>query len=170
MDRSSTNALASALFFILAPGIVAGLIPYLIAGWAPPDATPYVIGLLVGIGGLIIGGGLLLLMDSFMRFVNEGNGTPMPWMPTDKMIARGFYRYLRNPMYVGVVAVILGQAIIFLNAWLVLYAALVWVVFHLYVTMVEEPTLRRNFGSAYADYRAAVPRWLPRIPTADTPQ
>ncbi len=164
MDRTGSNALASALFFIAVPGIIAGLVPYLITGWAPPDTTPYVIGLLVGVGGLIIGGGLLLLMDSFMRFVNEGKGTPMPWMPTEKLVARGFYRYVRNPMYVGVVAIILGQAVMFLSGWLVAYAALVWLAFHVYVTAVEEPTLRRNFGSFYADYLAAVPRWLPRLP------
>ena len=163
MDRSN-NALASTVFFIIAPGIIAGLIPYLIAGWSPPDTSPYFIGLLVGIGGLTIGGGLLLLIDSFMRFVNEGKGTPMPWMPTDKVVDRGFYGYVRNPMYVGVVAVIIGQAILFLNIWLVAYAVLVWLVFHVYVTTVEEPTLRRNFGAVYADYLASVPRWVPRIP------
>lgn len=163
MNRQNA-ALASTIFFVVAPGIVAGLIPWLIAGWSAPDTSPYFTGLLVGVGGLIIGGGLLLLIDSFSRFVREGHGTPMPWMPTDKVIARGGYRFVRNPMYVGIIAIILGQAILFASGWLVAYAAAVWVVFHFLVTLVEEPGLRRSFGSVYADYVSAVPRWFPRVP------
>jgi len=164
-----SNAVASILFFIAAPGIIAGLIPWLITGWDVPSLTPFLAGLVIGLGGFLILGGLLVLIDSFVRFVTRGNGTPMPWMPTDRMVAGGAYRFLRNPMYAGVVAVILGQAILFANVWLLPYAALVWLAFHYYVTQVEEPDLRRSFGSLYADYLAAVPRWLPRIPPPANP-
>ena len=163
MNRQNT-ALANTIFFVIAPGLVAWLIPWLITDWSAPDTSPYFIGLLVGLGGLLIGGGLLLLIDSFMRFVSEGNGTPMPWMPTDKVIARGAYRFLRNPMYVGIIVIVLGQAILFANGWLVAYAAFVWLLFHLLVTLIEEPGLGRSFGAAYAAYIAAVPRWFPRVP------
>lgn len=163
MSRQNA-ALASTIFFIVAPGVVAGVIPWLISGWSAPDSSPYFIGLLIGLGGLVVGGGLVILIDSFLRFVNEGSGTPMPWMPTDKIIARGAYRFVRNPMYVGIIAIILGQAILFANAWLVVYAAGVWLIFHLLVTLIEEPGLARTFGSVYTDYLGAVPRWFPRIP------
>lgn len=159
-----SNAIASVLFFIAAPGIIAGLIPWLITGWDVPSLTPYFAGLVIGLGGVFVLAGLALLVDSFVRFVTRGNGTPMPWMPTDRMVAGGAYRFVRNPMYVGVIAVILGQAILFLDPWLLPYAALVWLAFHLFVTRVEEPDLRRSFGAIYADYLTAVPRWLPRIP------
>ena len=163
MNRQNA-ALASTIFSIIAPGVVAGLIPWLIAGWAAPDTGPYLIGLLVGLGGLVIGGGLFLLIDSFVRLVKEGNGTPTPWRPTKRVIDRGAYRFVRNPMYVGIIAIIVGQAILFASGWLVAFAAAVWLVLHIYVTMIEEPGLHRSFGSVYADYIATVPRWFPRVP------
>jgi protein-S-isoprenylcysteine O-methyltransferase Ste14 len=159
----SRNAYATALFFLAAPGIVAGLVPWAITGWNVPSVTPYFAGLLIGLGGFFIVGGLVVLIDCFIRFVTRGNGTPMPWMPTERMVAGGAYRYLRNPMYAAVVVIILGQAILFANLWLVLYAAGVWLVSHYFVVQVEEPDLRRSFGSLYADYVAAVPRWFPRF-------
>jgi protein-S-isoprenylcysteine O-methyltransferase Ste14 len=159
----SRNAYATAAFFIAAPGVVAGFVPWLITGWEVPSVTPYFAGLIIGLGGFFIVGGVAVLIDCFVRFVTYGNGTPMPWMPTDRMVASGAYRYVRNPMYVAVVAIIFGQAILFANIWLVPYGAGVWLVFHYFVVQLEEPDLRRSFGSLYADYVALVPRWLPRI-------
>lgn len=158
------NGLASIIFFILGPGVVAGLVPWLITSWNPPVTTPYFVGLLFGLGGLVIAAGLLVLIDSFLRFVNDGRGTPMPRMPTEAFVATGPYLYVRNPMYIGVVLTILGQAILFLSGWTALYALAVATAFHLFVTLYEEPTLRRRFGDSYERYTETVRRWMPRIP------
>ncbi len=162
--RQSNAATATIVFFILAPGIVAGLVPWLITDWALPTVSPYFAGFQIGLGAVIIAGSLFLLIDSFTRLVTEGNGTPMPWMPTTRMVVRGAYRYFRNPMYVGVIGVILAQAILFGSVTLLLYGTGVWLVFHLFVVLAEEPGLRRSYGDAYGAYSAGVPRWLPRIP------
>ena len=163
MPRSNA-AVASALFFVVVPGIVAGVVPWLVTDWAAPIVAPYLSGLMIGIGGSIIAAGLILLVDSFIRFVTEGNGTPMPWMPTEGVVAGGGYRYVRNPMYLAVAAIILGQASLFGSLPLLAYCAAVWLVFHLFIILVEEPGLHRSFGSAYQAYIASVPRWLPRMP------
>ncbi len=161
---SNRAAVASVLFLLVPPGIVAGLVPWLITRWDAPDLLPYFVGLMVGVGGFVVFIGIVLLLDCFIRFVREGSGTPMPWMPTEGMIASGPYRYVRNPMYVAVVAIILGQAILFWSLPLAGYAAAVWIVFHLFVLLVEEPSLRRAFGPPYERYAAVVPRWIPRVP------
>jgi protein-S-isoprenylcysteine O-methyltransferase Ste14 len=152
----------SVLFFIIAPGTVAGIVPWLISRWQvePP---------FMGLGPLRLAGialialGALPLVDSFRRFAVEGRGTPAPILPTQTLVLTGFYRHVRNPMYVGVVALIAGQGLILANAWLLAYAAAVWLGFHLFVTYYEEPTLRRQFGAAFDGYRKNVPRWFPRF-------
>lgn len=107
-----------------------------------------------------MGLGVPLLLDSFARFAVQGVGTPAPVFPT---------RHLRNPMYLAVVSVILGQGLILGNVRLVEYAALVWFGFHLFVLVYEEPTLRESFGVEYEAFCANVPRWLPRSkPWAET--
>jgi protein-S-isoprenylcysteine O-methyltransferase Ste14 len=115
------------------------------------------------VGGGLILAGLPVLLDSFARFAVEGLGTPAPVFPTSHLVVTGWYRYVRNPMYVAVLAVIVGQALIFGNVALLEYGALAWLVAHIFVLTYEEPTLRRTFGEEYELYCANVPRWIPRL-------
>jgi protein-S-isoprenylcysteine O-methyltransferase Ste14 len=161
MTRSSA-ALATAMFLCLAPGTVAGIIPWWISGWKVQ--TPF-FGLapIRIVGVLLIAAGLPVLIDSSGRFALEGLGTPAPVLPTQHLVIKGFYRYVRNPMYVAVVWVILGQAILFGNVTLLAYAALVALAFHLFVLGYEEPTLRKSYGAEYDAFCSRVPRGMPRL-------
>ena len=101
-------------------------------------------------------------MDSFARFALEGLGTPAPIAPPQKLVVTGLYRYVRNPIYIAVVAVIFGQALLFGDARLLWYGALLWLFFHGAV-LVEELTLKETFGTEYESFRTNVPRWIPRL-------
>lgn len=150
--------LGSALFFVVAPCVLAGLM----TRW---EFQPAFFGLEVtrAVGVLLILIGLPGLVDSFARFALQGLGTPAPIAPTKTLVVTGLYRYVRNPIYVAVVAIILGQALLF-GAWgLVLLGAVFWLACHLFVVVYEEPTLQRSFGAEYEAYRANVPRWIPRL-------
>ena len=92
----------------------------------------------------------------------EGLGTPAPFLPTQHLVVKGFYRYVRNPMYVAVVSIIVGQGLLLGNGYLLLYAALVWAAFHGFVLLYEEPKLRKTYGAEYEAYCTRVRRWLPR--------
>ena len=154
--------LGSAVFFVIAPFSLAGLIPLWITGWhlhAPFLGFP----LIRAVGVVVVLIGLVPLIESFGRFALEGVGTPAPIVPTKHLIVTGFYRHVRNPMYIGVVTIILGQALIFGTVGLLYYAAIVWVGFHLFVLGYEEPTLLRTHGTEYDTFRANVPRWIPRV-------
>jgi len=153
-------AAGTALFLVVAPGVVAGLVPWLLTGWRSSDPPTW----LQAVGWALIAAGSAVLLDAFARFVVEGIGTPAPAAPTEKLVVGGLYRYVRNPMYLAVAAVILGQAAL-LGRWVLvgyaaLFGALVWSFVHWY----EEPTLRRRFGAAYDDYVRTVPGWWPRRP------
>jgi protein-S-isoprenylcysteine O-methyltransferase Ste14 len=107
-------------------------------------------------------GGVIVLW-SFWNFLAQGHGTPAPLDPPKELVAVGFYRYVRNPMYVGILAMIIGHFLWF-GVWnLLLYAVLVFLAFHTFVACYEEPTLKRTFGTAYEDYLRKVPRWIPRF-------
>jgi protein-S-isoprenylcysteine O-methyltransferase Ste14 len=157
-----TAVLGSALFFIVAPAMLAGVIPWSITHWEfrPPflaaEATR-----LAGLAFIIAG--VPGLLDSFARFALQGLGTPAPIAPPRNLVVSGLYRYVRNPIYVAVVAVILGQAVLFADWHLLGYGALLWLFFHIVVIAFEEPTLRQSFGAEYESYCANVPRWLPRL-------
>ena len=115
-----------------------------------------------------VGAGLILagvagLVDSYARFALQGLGTPAPIAPPQHLVVTGLYRYVRNPMYVAVVAVILGQAILFGDWRLMTYGGLMWLAFHAFVLTYEEPVLAQKFGAQYEDFRANVPRWIPRL-------
>ncbi len=141
------------------PGIVAGLIPWLLIGWRM-DAAPLAIRIA---GGALVTGGAAFLIHAFARFVIEGVGTPAPVAPTERLVVGGVYRYVRNPMYLAVGATICGQALL-LGQWgLLAYAALFFAIVATFVITYEEPTLERQFGAAYDVYRRAVPGWLPRL-------
>ena len=154
--------LGSALFFVIAPCVLAGLIPWSMTHW---EFRPAFFGLegVRSVGVLLILLGLPGLVDSFARFALQGLGTPAPVAPPKNLVVTGLYRHLRNPIYLAVVAIILGQAVLFSVLRLVLYGALLWLGFHLFVVAYEEPTLQDTFGSEYEAYRANVRRWVPRV-------
>jgi len=149
--------LESALFLVLAPGTVVGLVPWWISRWRvePP---------LAGFAPVRLLGALLVaaLLDSTARFALQGLGTPAPVLPTRHLVVTGLYRHVRNPMYVAVVSAIVGQGLILGNLRVLGYGALAWLVCHLFVLVYEEPVLRATFGADYEAFRATVPRWLPR--------
>jgi protein-S-isoprenylcysteine O-methyltransferase Ste14 len=117
----------------------------------------------VRVAGLImLIAGAIVLIQAFARFVTEGHGTPAPVAPTERLVIGGLYRYVRNPMYLAVVAVITGQALALGQPVLLGYAALVWVTVASFVRWYEEPALARQFGAQYQAYRRSVPAWLPR--------
>lgn len=149
----------SAAFFVIAPGTVAGLLPWLITHWqvgegASNGATIF--------GWLLILVSLALLVECFVRFANHG-GTPAPVAAPPKLVVNGLYARTRNPMYVAVVGLIFGQACVFANAALIAYGLAMFFVFFLWVYYYEEPTLRRVFGDEYEAYCKHVPRWRPRF-------
>ena len=151
--------LGSAAFFIAAPGLVAGIIPWMITRWRLEPA-PY---LAIALGALLVLAGLLVLIDCFWRFAREGQGTPAPAAPPQKLIVTGFYRHVRNPMYLAVMALIMGQLLIFQHAALVAYGVALWCAFQLFIVYYEEPKLRSAYAESYQAYAAHVPRWLPRL-------
>jgi protein-S-isoprenylcysteine O-methyltransferase Ste14 len=155
-------ALGSALFFVLAPGTVAGLVPWLISRWRFETLVAGWPSLRV-VGGLLVIAGVAVLIDSFARFAVQGLGTPAPVFPTRHLVITGLYRYVRNPIYVAVVATIAGQGLLLGNVRVLEYAAVVWLLFHLFVVAYEEPTLRATFGSEYELFCSAVRRWIPRL-------
>ena len=163
--RLATAAAGSSLFFALAPGVVAGVVPWWLTGW---DAEPVWTGLRV-LGVLILAAGAAVLVHAFARFVAEGVGTPAPVAPTQHLVVGGLYRWVRNPMYLAVVACVAGQALLFGRPVLAVYAAALLALFVAFVRGYEEPTLRRQFGSDYDAYRRAVGGWWPRARPAPRP-
>ena len=162
--RRGRAAIGSAVFFVVAPGIVVGLLPWWLSGWA----LRFEWSLPVRVVGLVlVVAGVAALVEAFARFVVEGLGTPAPVAPTEQLVVGGWYRYVRNPMYVAVVAAIVGQGLWFGQPVLLGYAAVVWVVVAAFVRGYEEPNLTRRFGDEYRAYRAAVPGWIPRLRPGD---
>jgi protein-S-isoprenylcysteine O-methyltransferase Ste14 len=156
-----TAALGSIVFFIAAPGVVAGFVPWLLTGWKRGDPWPGS-ALFTFLGVLWILIGTALLVNAFFRFVRDGRGTPAPIAPTKELVIAGPYRWVRNPMYVAVVAVIIGQALLLQRGSLLIYAAVVAAAFVAFVKLYEEPVLAERYGEAYHQYQAAVPGWIPR--------
>ena len=140
--------------FVALPGVVAFLLPALIAGLAPREAEFYLAGLLP------LGLGIFLLLWCVRDFYVAGKGTLSPWTPPRRLVVVGLYRYSRNPMYVAVTFILLGWVASFWSVYLLVYTAGVVVFFHLRVVFGEEPWLARLHGEAYEKYRASVPRWL----------
>jgi protein-S-isoprenylcysteine O-methyltransferase Ste14 len=158
--RGSTAAIGSAAYFAVAAGIFAGLIPWLLTGWGFHRPLPYwVVAQVVGV--LLICAGLVPLVHAFVQFARAG-GTPLPLAPTRHLVVSGFHRYVRNPIYVGSLAILAGEALLFGRPSLLLYAAVGWVGAAAFVRWYEEPALARRFGAEYEAYRRAVPAWRPR--------
>jgi protein-S-isoprenylcysteine O-methyltransferase Ste14 len=154
--------LGSALFFVIAPLVLAGFIPWSVTHWEFRPAF-FGVDLTRILGGILISVGVPGLVDSFARFALEGLGTPAPVAPTQRLVVTGPYRYVRNPIYIAVVAVIFGQALLFGDWRLLWYGALLWLSFHVFVVIYEEPTLKQTFGTEYESFRTNVPRWIPRL-------
>jgi protein-S-isoprenylcysteine O-methyltransferase Ste14 len=147
------------VFTAIVPGVVAGYFPLRVIGHdgGAPHGWSY-----IGVVPLMIG--LLIYTWTAFDFAWTGRGTPAPIDPPRRLVVRGLYRYARNPMYVGVLLVIAGEAVLRRSWQTFEYAVTVAVMFAVLVVFLEEPLLRSQFGTAYSDYCAEVPRWLPRRP------
>jgi protein-S-isoprenylcysteine O-methyltransferase Ste14 len=151
--------LGSAIFLVIAPGTLAGYVPWYLTHW---QLGPALFPIARVIGGILVVAGLPILLDSFARFALQGLGTPAPVMPPKHLVVTGFYRYVRNPMYVAVTALIVGQGLLFGSVAVLEYGAIVWAAFFLFVLGYEEPVLGEQFPEEYRRYRANVRRWIPR--------
>jgi protein-S-isoprenylcysteine O-methyltransferase Ste14 len=160
--RRALAACGSAVFLVVAPGMVAGYVPWLISRWR---VGPPLLGMswLRAAGILLIAAGLPVLLDSFARFALEGFGTPAPIFPTRKLVVSGWFRYVRNPMYLAVVSEIFGQGLFFGSMRVLEYGVAAWAGFYLFILLYEEPTLRETYGREYQEFCANVPRWIPRL-------
>jgi protein-S-isoprenylcysteine O-methyltransferase Ste14 len=153
------NYLKSLLFLLLAPGILGWLLPLTVLQSGPRFQA----GILSYLAFPLWIVGILILLWCFWDFAHKGLGTPMPIDPPKKVIVTGLYRYVRNPMYVGVLMCILGHFLWF-GYWIILgYAAIFFLTVHSFVTLYEEPDLRKRFGAGYEEYLKEVPRWIPRF-------
>jgi protein-S-isoprenylcysteine O-methyltransferase Ste14 len=151
-------AVGTIAFFFIAPGGTAGLVPWLITRWegdAPVWAEVA--------GAVVVAAGTLLVIAAFAQFVLEGRGTPAPIVPTQELVVGGMYRWVRNPMYLGVSMAIAGQAVLFGSVGVGVWLAVFVLATTMFTLVYEEPTLRRTYGASYDAYAAAVPRWRPRL-------
>jgi protein-S-isoprenylcysteine O-methyltransferase Ste14 len=162
MDGVRVRAWAGTLvFLVVTPGVIAGLIPGLITGWGVPWAggwgSPPAI-----VGAVAIVSGLLVLLDAFARFA-RADGTPAPPAPTAHLVVVGPYRFVRNPMYLAVLTIILGQALAFRSVGALIYAGMVLLAVVLFVKGYEEPTLEQEYGDEYREFRRNVRGWIPQL-------
>ena len=152
--------LRNLLFTILQPGVVGVLIPYLILRGRGRGFVPDVWEATHIVGGVMMLVGSVIVLICILRFATEGKGTLSPLDPTKQLVVRGLYRYSRNPMYVGMMILLAGEALFWWSSSLAIYAVIVFVAFNLFIVLHEEPRCRRVFGSEYDNYRASVRRWL----------
>ena len=157
--RRIRAALGSLVFLVIAPGVIGVLVPWLLTGWDVRNDWPWPMRLA---GAVLVCVGAAALVEAFVRFVLEGIGTPAPVAPTERLVVGGLYRYVRNPMYLAVGAIIVGQALLFGRVELAAYAAVFAVLVVAFVRAYEEPTLARRYGAEYEAYCRAVPGWWPR--------
>jgi protein-S-isoprenylcysteine O-methyltransferase Ste14 len=151
--------LNTAIFTVVMPGTVAILIPlWLIGGLVRPSY-----GVLTWLGCLLFAAGAAIYLRCAWEFAARGLGTPAPISPTKFLVTTALHRHVRNPMYLGVALAIVGEAVIFRSFHVLVYAAIMLTTAHIFVVLYEEPTLKRQFGESYEEYRRRVPRWLPRF-------
>ncbi|MBM3985694.1 MAG: isoprenylcysteine carboxylmethyltransferase family protein [Planctomycetes bacterium] len=151
--------LRAALFTLVAPVTVGGLLPWWLArGSMPEDWGPW-----RHAGWPLMAAGMAGYLWCARDFVVRGGGTPNPLDAPVRFVASGLYRHVRNPMYVAIGLVIAGQACLAESRAPLLYALALWPPFHGFVTLYEEPHLRRLFGAPYEEYLRRVPRWLPSL-------
>jgi protein-S-isoprenylcysteine O-methyltransferase Ste14 len=159
--RTASAIAGSAIFLVAAPGVVAGLLPWLLTdGYRLPWSSLPGFAL---VGWVLVIAGAAVLLHAFARFTLEGLGTPAPVAPTERLVVGGIYRHVRNPMYVAVLSIILGQALLFSSWTVAAYAVVAAAAMISFVKLYEEPTLARRYGAEYEAYRCAVPGWLPRL-------
>lgn len=158
--RTVSPAIGSVVFFVVAPCVVAGLVPWLLTDWETGQTLPIWARF---VGGMVAAIGAVALVHSFVRFVVEGIGTPAPVAPTEELVVGGLYRHVRNPMYLAVVATIMGQGLLLSRPVLFSYGLVVGLTMAIFVKLYEEPKLQSQFGSEYEEYRHSVPGWLPRL-------
>jgi protein-S-isoprenylcysteine O-methyltransferase Ste14 len=161
MREHAGSLLKTALFTVVVPGTVAGYLPWSLlqreTAWLP-------FGPLRWIGAPVLLFGLAVYLRCAWDFATAGRGTPLPLDAPKELVVRGLYRWMRNPMYVGVLSVILGVGLLSTSRSVLSYFAIVFLVFHLVVVLYEEQALASRFGESYARYRRQVPRWIPRRP------
>ena len=157
--RTLSLVVRNLLFTIVVPGLGGAWVPWWILtrhGHTVAPAAWEAAG--------VIAAGTALYVWCVWNFAAVGSGTPGPWDAPSRFVAAGPYRWVRNPIYIAALLIVLGEAWLFMSPWLLAYAGTLAVCFHLFVTGYEERTLRRRFGRTYLDYRRAVPRWIPRPP------
>jgi protein-S-isoprenylcysteine O-methyltransferase Ste14 len=161
-QRSRIRAIAGSAGFVLfgGPTIVAGLVPWLLTHWQA-DEQPAA---LKALGLLLLAAGGALVLETTARFALQGRGTPAPWAPPERFVERGSYRFVRSPMYLGVLLLVVGQGLLLGREVLYLWAAGAWLMFTAFLVFYEEPQLRRRFGDDYEDYTRRVRRWQPTRP------
>jgi protein-S-isoprenylcysteine O-methyltransferase Ste14 len=159
--RKSAAAAISVAWGVVIGGTFGCLLPYLLGDWHFNRPLPYW-AIAQVVGGLLICAGLVPVVQSFADFI-RADGTPVPVASPPRLVVRGFYRYVRNPMYVGFLAIMVGQVLLFGSPGLLEYTAVAWCVAAAGVRFYEEPTLARKFGTEYAYYRRAVRAWIPRL-------
>lgn len=146
----------AAVAFLMLPGIFAFFVPILI-GYADPWGNQIFVPAI-----LILGVGTIIVMWCIRDFYYSGIGTLAPWSPPTNLVVVGLYRFVRNPMYLGILLIVLGWAIFFRSPLLVIYNVSLLLLFHLRVVKKEEPWLHKRFGLSWEDYQKHVPRWFPR--------
>jgi protein-S-isoprenylcysteine O-methyltransferase Ste14 len=159
MSRRFWALLNALLFTIVVPGTVAILIPrWLLGGYVMPASSPT-----SWLGALLFLIGAAIYFRCAWEFAVRGLGTPAPIAPTQFLVTTALHRYVRNPMYLGVAMAILGQAVFFRSLHVAEYAVVMLLIAHVFVVLYEEPTLQRQFGESYEEYRRMTPRWVPRL-------
>jgi protein-S-isoprenylcysteine O-methyltransferase Ste14 len=118
------------------------------------------------LGGIVLAAGGALVLETTARFALQGRGTPAPWAPPERFVERGSYRFVRSPMYLGVILLVVGQGLLLGREILYLWAAGAWLMFTAFLVFYEEPQLRRRFGDDYDDYTRRVRRWIPTRPSS----
>jgi protein-S-isoprenylcysteine O-methyltransferase Ste14 len=160
MSRRFWALVNTGLFTIIVPGTVAILIPrwLLGGGYVMPASSPT-----SWLGALLSLIGAAIYFRCAWEFAVRGLGTPAPIAPTQFLVTTALHRYVRNPMYLGVAIAILGQAVFFRSLHVAEFAVVMLLIAHVFVVLYEEPTLERQFGKSYEEYRRMTPRWVPRL-------
>jgi len=155
------NVIVSILFAVFGgPGIVLVYLPFWFTRFRVPAGEPW---WQVALAIVLITAGVAPLGESARRFILAGRGTLVPTAPTEHLVVSGFYLFVRNPMYVGVLIALAGESVLFERRVMAVYLVLVWLATHLFVCLYEEPTLTRRYGDEYLRFKRNVPRWVPRL-------
>lgn len=157
-ESTASLLLRNLIFTVLQPGLVVGVVPYYILGGELPLSKPWQFHTYGAFIVIVIG--LIIMLRCIVQFASEGKGTLSPIDPTKRLVVRGLYRYSRNPMYVGVMMILVGEAIVTASPSLWIYLSIIFLAFNLFIMLHEEPRLRKDFGDDYLRYCEKVRRWL----------